>query len=349
MNDSIRISVIIPAYNAAAFLPGTVDSVLKQDFTGIEIILVNDGSTDSTPEVCADLERKDDRIRVINKDNGGVSSARNAGLDAASGEYVMFIDADDAISSDALERMYHPDVDFVLGGFEKIREASVIESYVPSVEVVASGEEGLSGFMDEVISDKHCYLMNSACFKLFRRSIIVENRIRFEEGLSYAEDKLFVMTYMCYVNKVMTVPEIVYSYFLQEGSLSSDMTSDRHLRQVLKLLDGYAPLITVLRQKFPFSTRTGSLYHDDLVGRYVCRILTVFFKRPSDLMSEQTLEYLYGLMDKDSRLGLFSIRVGQVVNIALYKIRNIRFSVAFYRMSSYLFSWISRNDKRQAG
>lgn len=346
MNDnSIRISVIIPAYNAAAFLSRTVGSIIMQDFLDIEIILVNDGSTDSTAEVCAGLASAYDNIRVINKENGGVSSARNAGLDIASGEFVMFVDADDAIRLGAFEQMYYPDVDLVLAGFEKVKGTVVTESYVPSSGDIFSGEDGVSRFMDEVISDRHCYLMNSACFKLFRRSLIVRYGIRFDEELSFAEDKLFVMNYMCYANMVRTVPGIVYSYFIQDDSLSSDMISDNHIRQIMRLLEGYAPLIITLQKKLCFSAKVNKLYHDDLVGRYVCRILTIFCKRPSGLLSEETLSYLYSLMDKDAQLGLFSIRSGQVMNIALYKIRNISFSVKFYRKSASVYSRIFRKNK----
>lgn len=344
---NVRISVIIPAFNAAVLLPRAVGSIQMQDWDDVEIIIVDDGSTDSTAEVCERLALSDERIRVVRKENGGVSSARNAGLDAASGEFVMFMDADDAIREDAFDRMYRPDADLVLGGFEKVVGISVADSYVPKSSRLYAGNDNLCSFIDKVISPKNCYLLNSACFKLFRRSVIKKNALRFAEGLSYAEDKLFVMSFLCNVEKVWTVPYVVYSYFIQPVSLSSDMSSDTHIRQVLMLLERYRPLVCELNRIYGRSLRIRRLYHDDLIGRYVCRILTVFCRRKSEMMSEDTLALLYDLMDGDEHLGIFSIRFGQVLNILLYKIRNVRFSAKVYKFCGALGSSVFKAGKKK--
>ena len=100
------ISIIIPIYNSAALLPRCLDSILAQTYRDFTLILVNDGSTDGSGKICDGYAEKDERIRVIHKENGGVSSARNAGLDAADGEYITFIDSDDAIPPGYLETLY---------------------------------------------------------------------------------------------------------------------------------------------------------------------------------------------------------------------------------------------------
>ena len=97
MRNDVHISVIIPVYNAADSIRNTVDGLMMQDFLSFEVVLVDDGSTDGSSMVCDDLASVYEGVRVIHKPNGGVSSARNAGLDAASGEYVMFLDADDVL------------------------------------------------------------------------------------------------------------------------------------------------------------------------------------------------------------------------------------------------------------
>ena len=107
MTSNVKISVIIPVYNAADFLPRTVGSILMQDFDDFEVIIINDGSTDGSATVCDEMAEQDARVRVIHKENGGVSSARNAGLDAARGEFVMFVDADQHLAYQVINSRPH--------------------------------------------------------------------------------------------------------------------------------------------------------------------------------------------------------------------------------------------------
>lgn len=336
MTGNVKISVIIPVYNAADLLPRAVGSILMQEFDDFEVILVNDGSTDSSASVCDEMAEQDMRVRVIHKENGGVSSARNAGLDAARGEFVMFVDADDAIHDGSLENMYCRKSDFVLAGFEKVMDHKVQEKYSPSRSASYNGTEEICAFFDKVMPARNTYILNSACFKLFRRSILVDNGIRFVEGLSFAEDKIFVMTFLQYVRYVSTVPSVVYSYFLRSGSLSSDMKSEAHAREVFKLLDAYAPVLKGLESRFAGSRRISNLYHMDLVGRYVCRILGIFATRRTELLTVDNISLLYEYMKADTDLGIFSLRFGQIPNIILYRLGRPQFSCRLYAMCSSL-------------
>lgn len=334
MDRRIDISVIIPVYNAGATIVRAVHSILVQEYDPVEIIIVDDGSTDDTPLLCDDLATQDDRIRVIHKENGGVSSARNAGLDAASGEYVMFLDADDAVRYGALSSLYHRGWDLIVGGFAKVSGQSVIESYLPACEEEFRNANEICRFLDMVIAKRQSYLLNSACFKLFRLSSVREHGLRFDEALRYGEDKMFVFSYLAHAEKVRTVPEIVYDYIIQPDSLSADLVSDRHLEQVFYLLECYRPVLDVLGDRYASSTRIRELYHTDFIGRYVCRILTVFAGRESSLMTEENISLLYSYMSEDLRLGVFSIRPGQIVNVLLYKIGKPSFTMSVYRLTS---------------
>lgn len=338
MTGNVKISVIIPVYNAADLLPRAVGSILMQEFDDFEVILVNDGSTDSSASVCDEMAEQDMRVRVIHKENGGVSSARNTGLDAARGEFVMFVDADDAIRDDSLEKMYCTKSDFVLAGFEKVVDQKVHEKYSPSSSASYSGTGEISVFFDKVLPTNNTYILNSACFKLFRRSILVKNGIRFVEGLSFAEDKVFVMSFLQFVERVRTVSTVVYSYFLHSGSLSSDMKSEAHARQVFRLLEVYLPVLKQLELRFSCSQRISSLYHMDFVGRYVCRILDIFATRKTALLTVENLSLLYGYMAADSDLGVFSLRLGQIPNILLFKIGRPQFSRLIYSMISSILT-----------
>lgn len=342
MEDKVRISVIIPVYNACDCLARAVMSVCMQDFESYEVILVDDGSTDGSGRMCDELSAEYESVRVIHKQNGGVSSARNAGIEAACGEFVMFLDADDVICDNALSMMYMPEYDMVMGGFEKIDVAGSVKSYRPSEDAFYISREQICTFFDRIIARNNTYLLNSACFKLFRRSLIARHSIRFVEGLNYAEDKIFVMSYLVHVSRIATVASVVYGYIARNGSLSSDMSSDRHIMQVLRLLEAYRPLLGALEKEYGDSARLCRLYHDDLVGRYVCRILTIFCKRRTDLLTLDNLGRLYGYLDGDDSLGLFSLRPGQIPNILLYRIGSREFSMRFYRICAAIYSFISR-------
>ena len=117
--DKNRLSIIVPVYNAEEYLDRCMISILEQDFSSYEVILVDDGSTDSSPMICDRYSATDPRFRTIHKKNGGVSSARNAGLDLAKGEYVMFVDSDDALLPDSLEMMFENirGEDLAVGGY----------------------------------------------------------------------------------------------------------------------------------------------------------------------------------------------------------------------------------------
>lgn len=330
----VNISVIIPVYNAASTILRAVDSILLQEYEPIEVILVDDGSSDGSGALCDELAGRDPRIKVIHKTNEGVSSARNVGLEHASGEYVMFLDADDAIRYGTLASMYRRGSDMILAGFAKVDGRSIVESYSPAGEMDYRDNNEIAAFIDKTITRKHSYLLNSACFKLFRTELIRKHDLKFDEQLRYGEDKMFVFSFLCIAENVRTVPEIVYDYILQAGSLSCDLVSDNHLSQIFLLLERYKKVLYKLGSRFPYSQRVAELYHADFIGRYVCRILTVFARRKSELMTEENIRLLYSYMDEDRSLGLFSIRAGQIINILLYKIAKPSLTMSFYRFTS---------------
>lgn len=342
MEDKIRISVIIPVYNAADCLPRAVASVCMQDVDSYEVILVDDGSTDGSGRICDELAAEYGAVRVIHQRNGGVSVARNAGIDAAVGEYIMFLDADDVVCEDSFTKLSSLDADMVMGGFEKLGLDSSVRRFCPAEDARYEGTERISTFLDRIIARDNTYLLNSACFKLYRRELIERYSIRFAEGLSYAEDKIFVMSFLQHVGSVCTIASVIYGYIVKPGSLSSDMSSDRHILQVLRLLKEYKPVLDSLRTVYPASLRLERLYHVDFIGRYVCRILTIFCKRRTDLLNKDTLRRLYGYMSEDEDIGVFSVRPGQVLNILLFKIGSPSFSIKAYRAISSVYSFLKK-------
>lgn len=209
------LSVIIPVYNVGNYLCDCIESVLSQSFTSFECILIDDGSTDGSGAICDEYARKDSRIRVFHKENGGVSSARNVGLDNADGTWVFFMDGDDLLTSGALDLLIShatSGVDMVYGGIQKFNE---VDDCLERITVDHIGEVSIEEALDAfVVSSKrsgdwHRYMIN----RIYRMSIIKEFRLHFNTSIHYKEDGLFVVQYLCRCeNKVFCIQDIVYLY-----------------------------------------------------------------------------------------------------------------------------------------
>jgi glycosyltransferase involved in cell wall biosynthesis len=248
----------------------------------------------------------------------------------AQGEYVMFLDADDALLPDALESMVTSasGEDVVIGGY------GVFINNVPSSEVMPADTVSYKGhdyarfFEDNLLP--YCELLDAPWAKLFRTKAI--RRIRFNEDMDYAEDKLFVFEVLSKCTSILTVSKAVYGYYKRPGSLGSDISSDQHIRKLQIFLQRYVPLISVLCERCPSVATVQYLYHNDVVSRYLCRILNIFATRDSEMLNEETLSWVYSMMDADKNLGgVFSLRIGQVPNMYLYRKRNISKSIKRYK------------------
>ena len=327
-----KISIIVPVYNAAETLPDCLKSILSQQGVDFEVILINDGSTDDSGIVCDRLAATDPRVTAIHQLNGGVSSARNAGLEAATGEYVAFIDADDALLEGALKNMSTENADLVVAGYIKGNLTCT-----PADDQLFEGAEQISSFLDASILMDKLTLLNTVWCKLFRSDIIKSAGLKFDETLRYGEDKLFVLKYLTHVESVRTISTTVYDYIVREGSLSCDESSDKHLTQVLSLIEKYEPILAELNKKYLCPSIKG-LYHYDLVGRYCARVLTELAKRTSVLLTIDNLKKIYAYMDEDKDLGVLSLRKGQIPNILLFKMGCPSLTLFFYRVSSTIMS-----------
>ena len=301
---------------------------------------MDDGSNDSSPMICERYSATDSRFRTIHKTNGGVSSARNAGIDLAKGEYLMFVDSDDALLPNALSAMTEGlnGEDMVLGGYITFIDSMPRNEIFPHHSRSWAGNE-MNDFFESNIRH-NCEMLDAPWAKLFRRKAL--GGLRFNENLSYAEDKLFVFSFMASSESVRTCSELVYGYHLRPGSLGSDLYSDRHIMQLRRFLPAYKDVLGQLSARYPDAMRLNRLYHEDLVGRYICRILNIFLTRRTSLLSEQFLGELYAMMDADRRLGLFSVRPGQILNIFVYRICSISVASMFYRTVASLVSLFRR-------
>ena len=338
--DKVKITIIVPVYNAEEYLDRCMNSILDQEFPSFEVILVDDGSTDASPLICDRYSGTDPRFITVHQKNSGVSAARNAGLNLAQGEYVMFLDSDDALLPYALDEMmtHSNDEDVVVGGYGVYVEDIPKKEVKPKATMSYRGSDYPRFFQDNIL--KNCEMLDCPWAKLFKRKVI--GKTRFCEDLNYAEDKLFVFEILAKSSSIMTVSAAVYGYYLRAGSLGSDISSDTHLLKLRAFLPKYATIISALCQRCPSVPKVQLLYHNDVVGRYMCRILNEFATRKSEHLNEEFLSWVYEMMDADKNLGIFSLRVGQVPNLILYKIRNLSFSIKAYHLFSNLKHIVSR-------
>lgn len=273
MNNSC-VSLIVPVYNAVKYLSGCVNSLLNQNFTDFELILVNDGSTDDSLAVCKDFERRDSRVFVINEDNQGVSSARNHGIKLAKGDYICFVDADDHVSPSYLEQLVRPalqndKIDLVLQGRIKC-EGDKQTIITPNRDGVYFLSKDHSFFKD-VSLFRFCAVYS----KLFKRDIIQNHEISFSKTLNHGEDFDFLAKYLIYCNCVQVSTCANYYYMINDGSLS-----DRYVffENEYSCLSQLSDSLSGLSQQYHYEAIDKQI--DDFLAYYTAKVLTSIYEAP---------------------------------------------------------------------
>lgn len=236
----LKLSIVIPIYNTQDFLASCVDSVLDPAFGDYEIILVNDGSTDGSGLIAADYEQKyPERIRVVTTENGGLGAARNVGIEHARGDYLLFLDSDDSLESDALaEIMEAIDGSFDIGIFDLLQVN-------PAGDVIGtmkgSGRDGDFRFEEypELLSDPP-----SACNKLFRRSLFTDSGVRFP-GRVWFEDLRTVPKLYPLAESIRYLPRAWYRYLARPGSITNSANTARNL----EIIDAVEEILRWYRQE----------------------------------------------------------------------------------------------------
>lgn len=209
------ISVIIPIYNVEKHVRRCIESISAQTYKNWELILVDDGSPDRSGTVCDEYAKKDKRINVVHKVNGGSASARNAGLRVAMGDYITFVDGDDWIESDAFERMMlcakETGADIVMSDFTIDKSGSSSVSKQGAVDIDATE------IIKAMMTGK---LHGSNCNKIYRRSLVSENNIHFIDGADYTEDLAFNIKLLTLTTKIVYLPIAYYHYCIYDNSMS---------------------------------------------------------------------------------------------------------------------------------
>lgn len=225
------ISVVVPIFNVEEYLDRCVQSIVDQTYENLEIILVDDGSTDNCPAKCDLWEKKDRRIKTIHKKNGGLGFARNTGIENASGEYIFFIDSDDYVDHKMVEKCqqsaYKYNSDVVMFGRNDDFNGTIKNNKIIEGNPYFSNKE----VQEKVLPSLFTYDMGigtSACMKMFKLSVILKNSIRFKsEREIISEDSYFALEFFSKASVVSVVSENLYYYYKRESSLTKSYKSDR--------------------------------------------------------------------------------------------------------------------------
>ncbi len=264
-NDNL-ISVIIPVYNVEQQLNTCVESVTSQTYENIEIILVDDGSEDSSGKICDEWKEKDTRIKVLHRKNGGLSAARNTGLDNATGEYIFFLDSDDWIEKETLESLYtaikKENANVAICGITKDTDGK-IEEICYKEEVLTSSQA------QEKLYDEDGWKYVISCSKLYENTIF--NDIKFPEGKIH-EDEFVVHKIFDRCNKIVTIEKPHYHYIIRNNSITKSKLTVKRLDAIDSMIDRYYfYLETGLNElKKPLLTNVAYMY-GNIVSKFIPR------------------------------------------------------------------------------
>lgn len=232
-----KLSIIIPIYNVEKYLDKCVQSAMNQTLQDIEIILVDDESPDSCPQMCDDYARMDARIKVVHRKNGGLGFARNSGIDVATGEYITFLDSDDFVDLHTYEHLCNiateHNLDALYYKFKRFTNETDVTPSQPIYEIIEYRNEGIKELMLDIIASEPSAKVDhkiacSSCTAMYKTSIIKENNVRFHsERELISEDLIFNLDYLKHAQKVAFNNGEYYHYRVNPSSLTGTIRTDR--------------------------------------------------------------------------------------------------------------------------
>lgn len=294
------VSVVMPIYNAEKYVSQAIESVLNQTLKDFELILVDDGSTDKSPEICDAYAEKDSRIQVIHQPNGGICAARNCGLEMVKSEYVAFIDNDDVYLPDLLEENYSfakkYNADILKYGNQYIKQKKFSSTCICSSEKL--DEKKIAIIKNEDIREQYRQLNDDDLLVyvwdgLFKTSLIKEHRIKFDTLFKYGhEDRVFCMQLYQYINCIILNPKVYYLHIVYKASTSRVFSADR--------IGDTERLLRYERQLFD-ALHLSDLYPDywqERVMTYVILTCSIVRSPEAQLSFDGVLSVIGGLREK---------------------------------------------------
>jgi glycosyltransferase involved in cell wall biosynthesis len=271
MKNRPLVSIILPVYNVQAYLETCIESLINQTYKDLEIIAINDGSTDQSLSILEAYAQKDSRLRVVSQENQGLSAARNTGLNVATGDYIIFIDSDDYIATDlvalCVTSFQKQEVDVLVYNHGVFQDGQ--NEIQPQVKALRPGRRTNGEYLNEVINLK-TNTWNPVWLYAFTSNFLNQHRLKFHEGI-YHEDILFTPTMLSFAKHIGVLPEVLYYYRIRPGSITTDASK---LQKSLKDHIFIAAQLFQLSQKKAPSAMKASL--EQLVAQRYQFILEAF-------------------------------------------------------------------------
>lgn len=340
------ISIIVPVYNAQNYLPRCVQSLLAQTFSQIEIILIDDGSTDSSLDICRQLASTDPRITVYHQANMGVSAARNQGLLLASGDFIMFVDSDDYVDSticqtliEALES--NPSALTAFCGYHFVHSKNSIvtktEQIIPKIANISSHKDFAKNY-GSLLNNK---IFLSLWAKLFSFTIIKENNIRFDSNIHIGEDLMFLQAYYCALPSLETVivNKALYYYDVKEkGSLSScsDLSRVEIARMLFNEMKEFCRQLDIISEGLPFV----ALYYFRSCSVIIYQILNDY--RLTKKETHFHIRHLLNFPETHQALNYLNIRMPE----AFYYALSFRLPLQYLKPLIRFRQWVIRKSRK---
>jgi glycosyltransferase involved in cell wall biosynthesis len=269
-----QFTVIIPVYNVSSYLRDCLDSVLAQSFTDYEVICINDGSTDESGDILNEYSRVNRNIKVIHQENKGLSAARNAGMKAAHGEYIFFLDSDDWLVPNALEILKKEanGEDIICFNGRRYFEDGSLE--VPDEGITESNLSGWDYYNQYALKPRKFHFVCTV-LRIYRREFLLQYQLFFEEGI-YHEDNLFTPIACYYAKSVKVIPDILYVYRIRANSITQNFDSKRIL-DIVKVANKLAEFF------IPINNLDKTTVYREIAGEYFIGFsLEVIKKHPNN-------------------------------------------------------------------
>lgn len=305
------ITVVVPVYNRENLVGKTIDSILSQNYANFQLYLIDDGSKDSSLEVCREYEKKDSRIKVFAKENGGVSTARNLGIENAQGEYICFVDSDDTVEKEYLSsfvtEINKDDYDLVICGFRN---------------VLSTGETKFCELPGCNISDADVFwknfgnllevnLLRSPVNKLYRLKTLIEHSIRFDKSTQIAEDALFNSLYYEYVTSVSVINEPLYVVRLHDSDAGLSNSFHESFFKCQKIL--FSHYVELLKKHDCFSGNNHAILTSQFFNLMISGLQTAYKAKGRLLFSELQECCLDEVINVDKKVSYLSWKLHRLV------------------------------------
>ena len=282
------ISIIAPFFNGEKYLKRFIESVLSQSFLDFELILVDDGSTDSSFEIINDF--KDERIVYYKKQNGGVSSARNCGITIAKGHYICFFDADDTVLPNTLEvalsKIHQNDL-IVFCYRDVLQNGTMINHF--QKETLSSGK----GVLRDIFFFSSEMQIYSPCNKLYLKSVIFNNNLRFEEGLKIGEDYLFNLSYFSVCGSIVFVNDVLYNYHQNNSSAINTLDQEMWKKQ-----------FRVVKETYKYKINNNSIYEKRFIIKRIAFLFNYY--QSKNIKSNQIKKLMANFYDALNTLNIIN-------------------------------------------